>query len=479
MSVEKNSGGAAVLAIGGAAAIAVGLYFLLRKSSANGEPVSNLSGRVTNAFNNLAVSGILVTVAGKSALTDTNGNYSITGLSGTVNVSINASGYVPYTRSIALLEGDNTLNIALTPWATLTGTVTDSVTGAYIPGVTITAQGAFRYVTMTDAVGNYSLVVPFGAYDVSASKTGYVTQTYARNINPPTTLLSFSLVQQFADTGIIQGVVSNAANYNPIAGAQVTITGPGGTFIDMTELGGGYGPIEVPTGTYDIIITAQGFEDFIRQDYEVRVGTINDINAAMTPLTIPGGVISGQVTDSVTHFSLGDAHVILSPSGSGPMLDERYTGSDGYYSFPSLAPGTYDVVVEKTGYATQTKQATVVSGSTTQLDFALVMGQEIGFFMQCIDRWNDYPTAYRWSADINEVIFNYGILLTEEWNKTDVNLDTQISWPATLTVELYDLNWQLIVRKVLPVARMYNGHKYVYYTEGTGSPGELVDGGVY
>jgi subtilisin family serine protease len=61
---------------------------------------------------------------------------------------------------------------------TLNGTVTDSVTTQAISGASITtANGPFDYSTTTDANGNYTIDVCEGSYDVTASASGYTSQT--------------------------------------------------------------------------------------------------------------------------------------------------------------------------------------------------------------------------------------------------------------------------------------------------------------
>jgi subtilisin-like proprotein convertase family protein len=77
---------------------------------------------------------------------------------------------------------------------TITGTVTDSVTSNPIAGASVTATGGF--FTTTNALGVYTLSVPAGTYDVTASKTGYAPETTTGVVvvsGAPTTA-NFSLV---------------------------------------------------------------------------------------------------------------------------------------------------------------------------------------------------------------------------------------------------------------------------------------------
>ncbi len=81
---------------------------------------------------------------------------------------------------IVLVEGDNELNVGLTPipppMANLYGVVTDAETGTPISGVKVTIDGV---ITQTDASGNYGFegLTP-GSYVIQFSKDGYETVTY-------------------------------------------------------------------------------------------------------------------------------------------------------------------------------------------------------------------------------------------------------------------------------------------------------------
>jgi protocatechuate 3,4-dioxygenase beta subunit len=78
-----------------------------------------------------------------------------------------------------LIEGNNTLNVSLTPIAaatsTLTGFVTDSVTGLPLEGVAVHIDNMTAY---TDASGGYGFTgLEPGSYGIGFSKTGYISVT--------------------------------------------------------------------------------------------------------------------------------------------------------------------------------------------------------------------------------------------------------------------------------------------------------------
>jgi hypothetical protein len=110
------------------------------------------------------------------------------------------------------------------PTGTLSGTVTDGVSP--IAGVSISAPGG--YSTLTGATGQYSMIMPVGSYDVTASKYGYIASTAnaVAITDGATTTQNFTLAA--APSGIISGTVKDSAGNWPLY-ARIDIAGfPGG-----------------------------------------------------------------------------------------------------------------------------------------------------------------------------------------------------------------------------------------------------------
>ncbi len=93
----------------------------------------------------------------------------------------------------------------------------------------------------------------------------------------------------------------------------------------------------------------------------LSVAGAQDAAAAIT------GKISGVATDETTNTPLTNATVTV----VGTSITTT-TNEDGYYVITNIAPGSYDVKIERIGYASETvMRATVLAGLTTTLDFAL------------------------------------------------------------------------------------------------------------
>lgn len=106
------------------------------------------------------------------------------------------------------------------PMGKLTGTVTDG--SLPIPGATVTASS--EYSTLTNDSGVYTLDLPVGSYDVTASMYGYVPETVTSiSISEDqTTVQDFSLAE--AQKYILSGVVTDANTGWPLY-AQIDIFG--------------------------------------------------------------------------------------------------------------------------------------------------------------------------------------------------------------------------------------------------------------
>ncbi len=133
-----------------------------------------LSGTVTNSAGNLVV-GAQITVGGSySGVSDTNGYYEIANIPiGSYSLTVLATGHAPYTTSVTIEEGSNSLDIQLTlNVGTVAGVVTDSDSGAIIPGAIVSIGGG--YTDTTDSNGYYEISnIPTGTYPITAMAEGY------------------------------------------------------------------------------------------------------------------------------------------------------------------------------------------------------------------------------------------------------------------------------------------------------------------
>lgn len=143
---------------------------------------------------------------------------------------------------------------------TLKGKVTIAGTNTAIVGAFIEATGAQEtFSASSDSRGNYSMTMPAGNYNVTASSDGFSSQTFPVTMMAGTkTVQSFALLEAVASSGTITGTVTDSASGYAIAGA--TVTADSGGFNAVTDSSGNYIIHEVTAGTYYVTAAASGFQ---------------------------------------------------------------------------------------------------------------------------------------------------------------------------------------------------------------------------
>ena len=238
-------------------------------------------------------------------------------------------------------------------YGTLTGTVTDSLTGNPIASATISYSGAS---TQTGISGSYTLSkAPLGTYQLTATAPGYSDQSQAVTVNPAATSTGAFNLAPLA--GSVSGVVTDAASGAVLAGATVSYSGGQAT----TDDSGAYTFTGITEGTYDVSASASGYA---AQTLSVTVGPgqAASQNFALAPFGV--GTASGQVTDAVTGLPVAGATV--SYVGGTATSD-----SGGMYTLASLPDGNTTVTATHSGYSDQSAVVVITTGSTTNQDFAL------------------------------------------------------------------------------------------------------------
>jgi hypothetical protein len=462
----------AIAVIGAAVIVGLGVYFLRKNTSENGgggggTGKASITGTVKNNYTNQPISGAKITIGSRYTYTNSSGKYSISDLDpGTYDASAEATSYDNILTSITVEEDEAyTLDFAMIARVTLQGAVTDSVTNAAISGASVNVGGT---ILTTSANGNYSVVLPEGNYSVQVSKTGYITQTHQKTVTLPLAILNISLVQEFAQTGVVQGRITNASSGNGISGARIQL---GSQYTNSNSQG--YYSIEVPVGTYTITVSASGYNTATR-NFTVRVGTINTENFALTPVAVPPGAITGRVKNASTGADVSGATVWLNETQTGGAMGQTITNSLGSYLFSNIAPGNYTITVEKDGYSDQNKTTTVTSGNTSTVNFNLVPSAvQLGFVMSVEFDPTNYPTATTWYADLGGRIQAWWLDTFDLWDRRGTDL-ASFSFPLNLTIELYNSSYTRLVKKVRSVT-MQNGHSYSFYVESN----TLIDNGMY
>jgi hypothetical protein len=224
----------------------------------SGTNSGSISGKITDMLTGNPLIGASVSAGGKSATTNSSGNYTLSGVTpGTVTFSTNASGY----EDISIVCNSSTINIGLlaenrSPMGTISGKVTDSsgnpVSGARVQAVSETYFDEPPVTeTYTDSNGNYTLTNEAGAvvvcansYTIEAAATRIIASQYKRlNLGTAATLN----LQYPANTGTISGTVNNiSTDLNNTRFGAMLIAGGSGVFIGEVPTTGGQYSCAVP-----------------------------------------------------------------------------------------------------------------------------------------------------------------------------------------------------------------------------------------
>ena len=187
---------------------------------------------------------ITVLETGKTYKVNASGYFKIPLDPGIYHLNVSAWGY--YWKvievEVVLLNG------------TITGTVTDAITGEPIEGANVTVL-ELNASTLTDTEGHYSISVPPGTYTVKVFKEGYQeAETIVTVDENETVIVDFALYP--SAIGTIEAYVYDNETGLPIAEAIVTVIELG---LSNTTNEEGYTSIVVPTGNYSVKAEASGY----------------------------------------------------------------------------------------------------------------------------------------------------------------------------------------------------------------------------
>ena len=161
--------------------------------------------------------------------------------------------------------------------------------------------------------------------------------------------------------GNIAGTVIDGWS-DPIPQAIITVT-PGG-YTTTSDNRGQYELENLPTGTYTVSASKNGYVSQARQGVVISAGTTNldDFELVQTE----NGAISGVVTSAVGN-PLSDVLLELTPGDY-----QARSAADGTYLIREVAPATYTLQATKTGFVKGIQSAVEInSGETTMVNFSL------------------------------------------------------------------------------------------------------------
>ena len=292
------------------------------------------------------------------AASNAQGFYNITdGLgSGSYSVSASARGYIDTKiENVSITAGSErtNVNVLMPVSGGISGTITDAVTSAPVPSVSVSAEnitGDAYYASggFTDATGNYQIITNLqtGTYNVTAfPATGYIRKEII-GVSVTAGVMTSNVKIALDRSGIITGTVTDSVSSAVLESVQVFAFDSSGAYSssDMTDPSGKYTlSTDLSTGTYNVTVMhpANHIEKTV-SGVAVTAGSTTTVNFALDR----SGIISGRITNAANGQPLAETEVIAGKSdfsGAGP-LSHATTNDTGHYRITdNLGTGTYNV----------------------------------------------------------------------------------------------------------------------------------------
>ena len=329
-------------------------------------------------------SGVTITLSGagsSSTTTDSSGDYSFTVESGTYTVTPALSGYAlsPAETSVTITDADiYDIDFTSTAASTETYSISGTISGDVLAGVTILLSGTDTSSTTTDATGAYSFTVESGTYTVTPSLGGYTfspTSTSVTISDADASDIDFTCTTSSTPENTITVIYngSSVAVTNPLAAdgvtievldADVTVTSSAGIAGITYNLSGttSDGMFKIYSGS-DFLLQLDGVEITnldgpginIQADETISVELMDD-----TTSTLTDGETYADPPDDEDQKAVFFSEGQLLFSGNGTLIlngqgdDQHGLGSDDYITINSgdivIASAVKDGIHTNEGY---------------------------------------------------------------------------------------------------------------------------------
>jgi phosphatidylinositol-3-phosphatase len=305
----------------------------------------NVTGTVYLGPAREPLSGATVVASnGSSGMTNSSGDYSLSLLNGSYNLTASAPGLPPETLPITVAGQNVTQDFLLSAVQFgVSGTVTNLANGAPLPDAEVAILGG--NTTYTNRSGGYAFALANGTYTMTVSDTGFISTSVTFALNGAPMSVPVALYPSTVTKYDISGTVRFGGSGSIAVGASVTLS-PGGT-TEITPANGTF-QFQVSDGTYNLTAVKSGFP---AHTVSVTVEGASVVqNLVLSPA--PEFLVEGTVTANGSGQPLPGAVVRISPS------DWQTAGPDGNFSF-TLPNGTYTFTVTAPGYLSTTVNVSV------------------------------------------------------------------------------------------------------------------------
>ena len=323
----------------------------------------SISGKVGSSAGR-PLEGASVSVAGRSATTDSTGAFSITGIGGgTYALSVTKQGYNYYVNTRFHLYSDqNGMVFTLIPdlSMSMSGRVlAGSATGPALAGATVAIAGQSA---TTDGNGAFFIAqIPAGTYTLTISRTGYLTNTITNYaFSGYQSGLVFFLVPSPTDFSMSGKVLAGSATGPALEGATVAIAGK----TAVTDSRGAFNIAKIPAGSYTVTVSRKGYLTTTTTGYLIGSDQ-SGLVFVLLPVkpnyySISGTVVRGRASGP----PLAGATVTI--AGKTDVTDRR-----GTFEIEKIPAGSYTLTISRTGYITRTIKNYLINRNQDGLVFSL------------------------------------------------------------------------------------------------------------
>lgn len=271
-------------------------------------------------------------------------------------VKVSSAGFEDASADVVAKEEPETIEIALTGTAKLTGTVKDASEKKPIPNAEIQIKGT-ELAAKTDEQGQYEISgIPGGDATVQIVGRGYRQQERPQTFEVGKAAL---LDVELKGGTILSGLVMDELSNRPIAKAQVQLVGS--TQKTETDNEGRFRFEDVVAGPKSLSINADGY-----QPTEQKTELKTDEEAALEIGLQGDAVLVGKVVSAVDETPIQGANVQLADGSR-----EAQTDAKGEFRLENVPSGLKDITVSQDGYQTANVSRTMASGEETNVEVVL------------------------------------------------------------------------------------------------------------
>lgn len=320
-------------------------------SPADGSSVKATPIAVTGTANNTLS---MVTVNGASAaLSGTTFQSTLDLVESTNIIAVNATDI--YNQSVS-----KSITITLSSRGSVAGVVTDSVSTARLPDVTVSASDyTSTVITATDWQGAYVAAgLREGSFSAYFSKAGYIPQTKNGSI--------FAGQAQTLDVQLVPAPVLALSVASPVDKlitntSPITVTGVVSNNARVTVNG-----VEatVSNGSFSASVSLVDGDNAVTVNATDSYGQVNVQTRTVTLLA--KGSLAGKVIDTVSSMPLASATVTVTNSTNAIL--STLSASDGSYALADIPAGAISCAIAKDGYLPQSFEVSILPGQAVTRD---------------------------------------------------------------------------------------------------------------